>query len=394
MFRLPDKHPILNRAVLWPIFLFSTAVFVPIVLAKSLPSGSESVTVIPSATPSPQAPSPQAPPAELIAEREWRQRLVSQSLSSPPKTTTPKTTTASASSSSKTAKQPSSKSQTSQSQAQATKPQTNPKQQQQKSQRSTKANTPSPQHASHPPAIEIRVAVSTGERSLVVGTSTSGEVLDAQGKVLGKLAASEGKTIEPAGSNIRIGDWETAAGVWIKATQDGFVSVGGNWFRGDLLVVSQGDTLVAVNYVDLEKYLASVVASEVSPSWPMDALKAQAIAARSYALVHYLRPAHALYDLGNTQRWQVYKGIKSEWNTTTQAVKDTSGVFLSYKGGVVESMYAASDDIVMNVFQGRGMSQLGALNLAQQGYNYQQILSNYYPGVSLAVLDTKASDPD
>jgi SpoIID/LytB domain protein len=149
-----------------------------------------------------------------------------------------------------------------------------------------------------------------------------------------------------------------------------------------------------VNYVDLENYLVSVVGAEVSPSWPMAALKAQAIAARSYALVHYLRPANALYDLGNTQRWQVYKGISAEWNTTQQAVQETAGVFLSHKGGVVESMYAASDDIVTNVFGGRGMSQTGALKLAQQGYDYQQILGTYYPGVGLSWMDTREADVD
>lgn len=170
--------------------------------------------------------------------------------------------------------------------------------------------------------------------------------------------------------------------------------MGNRWYRGDLLLVTQGSSLLAVNYVDLEAYVASVVGAEVSPSWPTDALKAQAIAARSYALVHYIRPASSLYDLGNTERWQVYKGISAEWNTTHQAAQETHGVFLSYKGGVVESMYAASDDIVTNVFGGRGMSQNGALSLAKQGYNYQQILGNYYPGTSLAWLDTKQSDAD
>jgi SpoIID/LytB domain protein len=57
-------------------------------------------------------------------------------------------------------------------------------------------------------------------------------------------------------------------------------------------------------------------------------------------------------------------------------------------------LYAASDDIVVNVFGGRGMSQNGALSLAEKGYNYRQILGNYYPGTSLAWLDTKQHDAD
>jgi peptidoglycan hydrolase-like amidase len=240
----------------------------------------------------------------------------------------------------------------------------------------------------------MRVAISTGSPSLVVGSSTPSEVVDAQGKVLGRLPASEGTNVLPDGQYIRIGKWQTPAGVWLKPAKGGLVFVGDRWYRGDLLLVSQGNSLLAVNYVDLESYIASVVGAEVSPSWPMNALKAQAIAARSYALVHYLRPANALYDLGNTERWQVYRGINAEWNTTRQAAKETHGVFLSYKGGVVESMYAASDDIVTEVFGGVGMSQNGALKLAQQGHSYQQILGTYYPGTGLAWIDTKKSDVD
>lgn len=414
MFRLPDKHPILNRSVLWPIFLGSTALFVPLVLAKSLPPQAQTATSSPNPSPS-LNPSPQPSQDLLSAEREWHQRIMSQSFSgqqrptstpsksaskSPdsktqtPQTPNPKAQTQ-ALATSKSRNQKASKSQGStKTQTQASERSKTSNQGQGKSKGSTKGKAKSGQHSQTGPVLEMRVAIANGESSLVVGTSTPGEVLDARGKLLGKLSANQGTNIEPAGQNIRVGKWQTPAGVWIKPTKGGYVFVGDRWYRGDLLLASQGSTLLAVNYVDLESYIASVVGCEVSPSWPMDALKAQAIAARSYALVHYIRPANALYDLGNTQRWQVYRGINSEWNTTRQAVHETSGVFLSYKGGVVESMYAASDDIVTNVFGGRGMSQNGALSLAQQGYNYKQILSTYYPGTGLAWMDTKQSDAD
>ncbi|MBE9129910.1 SpoIID/LytB domain-containing protein, partial [Coleofasciculus sp. LEGE 07081] len=254
----------------------------------------------------------------------------------------------------------------------------------------TKTTAPSP----HTSLLEMRVAIATDVSSLVVGTSTPAEVVDANGKVLGKLTANEGTNVQPNGSNIQVGKWNTPAGVWLKPTNGGFIFADGRWYRGDLLLVSQGNTLLAVNYVDLETYLTSVVGAEVYANWPLAALKAQAIAARSYAIVHYIRPAHTLYDLGNTQRWQVYKGIESEWNTTSQAVRETNGIFLSYKGGVVESLYAASDDIVSKVFGGRGMSQKGAYDLAMQGYNHEQILANYYPGASLAWIDINETDTE
>ncbi|HBB33620.1 MAG TPA: SpoIID/LytB domain-containing protein [Cyanobacteria bacterium UBA8803] len=403
MVRIPEKHPVLNGGMLWSISLVSAALVIPWILAQSLPPRSESV--VSSSTPSPQLSPHQEPPLfphHLAAEQDWHRGLVSQSLSwqgkpattpsaspSPAavgknQTAAPKSSTAKSTPQTQTTKSPQTKKQqssTSTSQQQA-----------QKSKGTSKSKAKAASAAAQAPILEMRVAIAKDVNSLTVGTSTAAEVVDANGKSIGRLSANQGVDVLPEGPNIRIGKWLTPAGVWLKPTKGGLVFVGNRWYRGDLLLVSQGNSLLAVNYVELEAYLTSVVGSEVYPSWPIDALKAQAIAARSYALVHYIRPAHALYDLGNTQRWQVYKGIESEWNTTTQAVKETSGVFLSYKGGVVESMYAASDDIVTNVFGGRGMSQNGAYNLAQKGYDYKQILNSYYPGTSLAWIDTKNHD--
>lgn len=388
MFPLLDKHQFLIRSVLWPVSLVSVALFVPFLLARSMPTQPQKVASSPKPSPL-SSPTPKLPPDATI-EREWQHRLTSQGISWQRGTNTATNTTATvAKAPDKTNKVSNQKSPN---KTQATKPAKNNNKQKQPKSPTPVAQSESPKAALNAPKLEIRVAISTGTPSLVVGSSTASEVIDAQGKVIGKISAKEGTNVVPEGQYIRIGKWQTAAGVWLKPAKGGMVFVNDRWYRGDLLLVSQGNTLLAVNYVDLESYIASVVGAEVSPSWPMAALKAQAIAARSYAIVHYLRPAHDLYDLGNTERWQVYRGLDAEWNTTRQAVQETHGVFLSYKGGVVESMYAASDDIVTNVFGGVGMSQTGALKLAEQGYNYQQILGTYYPGTGLAWVDTRTSD--
>jgi len=409
MFRLLEKHQGFIRSVLWPISLISAALFVPFVLAKTLPSRS-GVATSPSKLSPPSQSSLVQSKEKLLVEREWQHHLVSQGLSykPSPKSTTSKTVaksttaktetpqTKSTTAKTDTALSKSSVTKTNSSQPSKPKTQTpaSPPPKTSKAQNSNKAPAQPPQPSKNAPVLELRVAVANGESSLVVGSSTSAEIVNSQGQMLGKIPANEGTNVQPDGQFLRIGKWQTPAGVWLKPAKGGFVFVNNNWYRGDILLVSQGNGLLAVNYIDIESYIASVVGAEVSPSWPIDALKAQAIAARSYALVHYIRPAHDLYDLGNTERWQVYRGVGAEWNTTHQAAKETHGVFLSYKGGVVESMYAASDDIVKDVFGGRGMSQTGALKLAEQGYNYQQILGSYYPGTSLAWMDTKASDVD
>ncbi|GFE68091.1 SpoIID/LytB domain-containing protein [Chroococcus sp. FPU101] len=243
---------------------------------------------------------------------------------------------------------------------------------------------PSPSYK--PPQLEVRVAIARDEPQSMIGVSQSANVLDQSGQVLKQLHSDQGFSVIPNGSNLNIGNSVLPSVVFVQPSSGGLVYVGDRWYRGKILIVSQGSSLLVVNYVNLEDYLYSVVGSEMHPNAPTEALKAQAIAARSYALVHLIRPASPWYNLGNTQRWQVYKGLQSEYNTSHHAVNETAGQILSYQGGVVESLYAATDEIVARAHGGKGMSQTGAYEYAKKGYDYQEILGHYYPGVGLARL--------
>lgn len=236
------------------------------------------------------------------------------------------------------------------------------------------------------PSPEIRVAIARGAQSLPLGTSTQGYLVDDSGTALTTLAANQAQVLQADGQGMVIGQVRTPASVWLQPTAGGLLYVDGRWYRGKLRLINEGGSLLAVNQVNLEEYVACVVGAEVYPSWPMAALKAQAIAARSYALAQSFRPASQFFDLGNNQRWQVYQGVEDEWNTTVKAVNDTRGVVLSKDGSVLVSMYAATDDIVRDAFGGRGMSQNGAFRLAQQGFDYLQILGTYYPGAGLSQI--------
>ncbi len=235
--------------------------------------------------------------------------------------------------------------------------------------------------------LEIQVAIAVEANSLAIGTSTPGVILDTNGQVLRELPAESAYTAQLDGTGITLNSWQLPSAVYIEPTEGGLVYVGDRWYRGRLLLMVRPSGLLAVNHVLLRDYLYSVVGAEVSPSWPMAALKAQAIAARSYALTYYFKPATSFYHLGDDEGYQVYAGAEKEANTTYQAVNETAGEFISYRGGIVESLYAASDDIVIDVHGGRGMSQLGALKLAEEGYDYRQILGTYYPGTGLARIE-------
>ncbi|HEY9885581.1 MAG TPA: SpoIID/LytB domain-containing protein [Thermosynechococcaceae cyanobacterium] len=243
--------------------------------------------------------------------------------------------------------------------------------------------------------IEMHVAIAEGVSSMTIGAPTGAILLNQKGQQLHQLPPGSVYTAQLDGQGIRIGDWQLPGVVWLEIPPGSVfqLGVGGaspketRTYRGRLLLVATDGKLWGVNHVNLRQYLYSVVASEVSPSWKMEALKAQAVAARSYALTYYFKPVSPLFHMGATEYYQVYSGIEREASTTSAAVDATAGEFVSYRGGIVESLYAASDDIVAEAFQGKGMSQLGALALAEQGYSYQQILSNYYPKTGVARIE-------
>ena len=158
---------------------------------------------------------------------------------------------------------------------------------------------------------------------------------------------------------------------------------------GDALhLINRGEGWLAVNELDLEDYIASVVGGEMPAYWEMEALRAQAVAARSYAMAHLARPASSDYHLGDTTRWQVFSGDQSVSERTLRAARDTQGIILSYDGGIVESLYAANSTISAEAHGhlGASMSQTGAQELASRGLKYNEILGSYYQGASLARL--------
>jgi stage II sporulation protein D len=234
--------------------------------------------------------------------------------------------------------------------------------------------------------LEMRVAIARDVSSLTVGASSPGWGISTDGTTHCDIAAQTSLTAYPTASGISFGDCQLSGAVWLEAESGGFVFVKNGWFKGRVLLYNDGGQLMAVNFVRLGDYLSSVVGSEMYHHWPLEALKAQAVAARSYALTHHVRPASDYWDLDNTQRFQAYKGINLETVNTQRAVAETAGEFISYNGGIVESLYAASDQIVQEAHGGQGMSQHGAKDHAVNGYSYDQILGVYYPGTSLSRL--------
>lgn len=112
-------------------------------------------------------------------------------------------------------------------------------------------------------------------------------------------------------------------------------------YRGALEVNLVSGALQLINVIDLEDYLLGVVPPEMPSMYPAEALKAQAVAARTYALENRRKHAGSGYELCDSTHCQVYDGALAEKPNCTRAVLDTSGVVITYGGELASIMYSA-----------------------------------------------------
>ncbi|MEA5573369.1 SpoIID/LytB domain-containing protein [Calothrix sp. UHCC 0171] len=192
-------------------------------------------------------------------------------------------------------------------------------------------------------SVILRVAIERDVNQVKVGSSTAAAVKDGSGRTLGQLPAMSAYYAQTVpGGGVALDKWRSGL-FWIEPTGKGFVYIGDKWYRGRTLVVPTGKGVTAVNWVDLEEYLYSVIGGEMDARWPQEALKAQAIAARTYAI--YKREQQRndpVFDLGDSpDRWQIYKGVISESPTTYDAVDKTAGQVLTYKNRIILSVFHA-----------------------------------------------------
>jgi stage II sporulation protein D len=108
-------------------------------------------------------------------------------------------------------------------------------------------------------------------------------------------------------------------------------------YRGAIEVVPEGGGLTAVNVLDIDSYIRGVVAGEMPSSWPLEALKAQAVTARTYALA--TRKSGAIFDQYPDTRSQVYRGVTGESVRSDAAVAETAGRILTYGGAPAVTYY-------------------------------------------------------
>jgi stage II sporulation protein D len=269
------------------------------------------------------------------------------------------------------------------------------------------------------PSYAIKIGVLTRVDQAGIGTSVDGRMIDVHtNKTVCTSDKMKGYFIVPYKNKLAIKSgghfYELGTdSIVLRPDKDGYVSTKGKWYHGKLMVKVVDNKITVINDVDLENYIKGVVPSEMPSSWEFEALKAQAIAARSFALANLGKQAKEGYDLKDNTEDQAYGGASVETNITNKAVEETHGLVLTYDMKIISAYYSASaggmtntnawggsvpylrsvpsfDDNVAKNGHGVGMSQHGANNLAKQGYNAYQILQYFYQNVKFAKVNSES----
>ncbi len=188
-------------------------------------------------------------------------------------------------------------------------------------------------------SVPLKVCVDEGSTRGTLSASSSLSIVDARGR---ELFPGKSLTIRQTGPKVLCAAGSTLS-LPVTCRSKGPIKWEGKPYRGDLRIQrrSSGSGLSIVNVIPVEQYLRGVLKMEINPSWPLEAIKAQAIVARTYALSHRGRDSKKGYDFDNTCRSQVYRGINAEDPRLDRAIRSTRGLVVTWGGKLALTPYHA-----------------------------------------------------
>lgn len=181
----------------------------------------------------------------------------------------------------------------------------------------------------------IRVAVKKEVKSLRI----DGIGLEATNQYGSHLEVSFPLVVERDGSGLSAGGMRLRS---LRIVSPDIVRVDGKGYRGTLEVYPSGKGLLVVDEILLEQYLVGLINAEISSQWPMEAVKAQAVVARTFALYQKQSRADLLYHLESSVYDQVYSGSDIEDSRAARAVEETRGEVVAYNGTIIQAFFHSS----------------------------------------------------
>ena len=191
----------------------------------------------------------------------------------------------------------------------------------------------------------VRIGIREGRGSVAL-TSDSGLGVWKNGSLWKKFPARTPLQIALKGNVVTVGGAAAAGAVEVRPLSSaGSVKItDGYAYRGAIRVMKSPQRwgLTVVNVVPVEEYLYGVVGKEMSPSWHREALKAQAVAARTYAISHKNYFASRGFDMTDDTSSQIYAGINGESPSVIAAVDATRGEILTYGGKPIDAFFCST----------------------------------------------------
>ena len=183
----------------------------------------------------------------------------------------------------------------------------------------------------------VRVAVKSNVSSVTINIAGAGSYYDqSKGTYMGRFSKVQNARFSAVNGLVAIngqtGQGRYQSGRIMLIPENGaLINVDGVNYRGKMEFIANGSSLMVIDHLGLEEYLCGVVPKETFASWPAEALKAQAIASRSYAIAKCEENHSKDYDLTSPGD-QLYGGASAEASSTTAAVYDTAGEHLEFNG--------------------------------------------------------------
>jgi stage II sporulation protein D len=194
----------------------------------------------------------------------------------------------------------------------------------------------------------IRVGILTNQINVVLSADSAYELVDGAGKSISKFKPQEKISVSVRGSKIAVnGTLIEGSRLEVKTAEksgDNFIEVNKRQYRGSITIHrTYGKSgLTVVNTLPIEQYLYGIITKEISPEWPLEAIKAQAVAARTYALVNMDKHQADGFDVCASTDCQVYGGRDSEAPRASKAVDDTKGIVMLYRGKLISAYFHSS----------------------------------------------------
>lgn len=230
-------------------------------------------------------------------------------------------------------------------------------------------------------SVGIKYGSSSGN-SVTLSSSGGVDVYDATGgALLYSSQPGEAVTIEMGATGFA--SWNKFDGsgyskISIQPITGNIINCDGVEYRGYIYLErrSDGDLLV-INYVGIDEYVSSVLGKEMSYTWPMEALKAQAVCARNFVLTRGSAHREYGFDVCTSTHCQVYGGVKSEHENTRRAVEETSGVIATYNGEIVGLYFFATSGGVTEDVENVWGGKYGYLRSVEDTYENPEKASRY-----------------